>query len=296
MPRLSTIIPHRGNSHALEATILSLLENQTGDCEIILVHDGSYADPYQLSDELLIIEETNSNPLALLNVGLMAACAPIVCVLSPGVCVTDCGWLRAAELIDPSAGVNAVALTTVNGAKASGGISEKIHCDSSRLQSGPVEQKRNEDACGPSLLAGMYDRRTLLALDGWCEQLAWDNADIELSLLMNKMGIRVATSPVQVDCLHAAPRGHSNSTVKQLAELSVAYGVSGAGATTAMTDMLRGCLSGQISSAVAWATGILSGGRGVASIETRIQEACHNYAQLSEQRRVSSQLQLRRAA
>ena len=84
MPRLSTIIPHRGNSLALENTILSVLENQSDDCEVILVHDGSYSDPYNLSDELLIIEEQTDNPITLLNVGLMAACSPTICVLTPG--------------------------------------------------------------------------------------------------------------------------------------------------------------------------------------------------------------------
>ena len=51
VPRLSIIIPHR-NDQLLEETILSVLENRPRDCEIIVAHDGSYCDPYQLVDEV----------------------------------------------------------------------------------------------------------------------------------------------------------------------------------------------------------------------------------------------------
>ena len=57
MPRLSIIVPHRQDDQQLEATILSVLENRPRDCEVIVVHDGSYLDPYQLSDELIYVQE-----------------------------------------------------------------------------------------------------------------------------------------------------------------------------------------------------------------------------------------------
>ncbi len=296
MPRLSTIIPHRGNAQALESTILSVLENQTEDCEVILVHDGSYNDPYQLSDELLIIEEKSDNPLTLLNVGLMAACAPVVCVLNPGTVVVDEDWTSAIVLVDGVAGVGAAAVSSLSGGSATFGISSRAVKDSSYIQRGQVEHKRADTVAGPSLSAGFYDRRTLLALDGWNEQLSWENADIELALLMNHLGIHCELSAVQVELQSAPVRLSNNATVKQLAEIVVAYGLTSAGASSAMTDLLRGCLSGNISAAVSWATGIMSAARGAKQMQERIDRAKHNYGQLLEQRQAAAERRQRRAA
>lgn len=288
MPSLTTIIPHLGNSQALETTLLSVLENQPDDCEVVLVHDGSYADPYQLSDELLIIEESFANPVALLNVGLMAACAPVVCVMSPGSTVTDDRWVRAAQLIDPVEGIGAVAVTTRLKRQSINGISARVSTNGSYLQRCRVDQTCREIPAGPNLLAGFYDRRTLLALDGWNEDVSWENADIELALLMAQLGIRCELANVEVHCDHSPVRSNHNANIKQLAEISVAYGASGTGKGTAMTDMLRGCLGGNFSAAVAWATGIMSASRGTSPIQSRIDSAKHNYRQLVDQRRASS--------
>ncbi len=296
MPRLSTIIPHRGNTLALENTILSVLENQTDDCEVILVHDGSYSDPYNLSDELLIIEEQTDNPVTLLNVGLMAACSPTICVLTPGATLQNGTWITAAKQINSARGVGSVAVETLCGSNSTFGISAKATKDSSYLQRGTVDQKRQAAVAGPSLTAGFYDRKTLLALDGWNEQLSWENADIEMALLMDRLGIHCELAPVQINLDQTAVRCQTNAIVKQLAEVSVAYGVSGSGASTAMTDLLRGCLTGQISAAVAWSTGIMGAARGVKPIQDRIENAKHNYAQLVEQRQASLERVDRRAA
>ena len=296
MPRLSTIIPHRGNTLALENTILSVLENQTDDCEVILVHDGSYSDPYNLSDELLIIEEQTDNPVTLLNVGLMAACSPTICVLTPGATLQDGSWITAVKQINSSRGVGAVAVETLCGSASAFGITAKATKDSSYMQRGTVDQKRQSAVAGPSLMAGFYDRKTLLALDGWNEQLSWENADIEMALLLNHLGIHCELAPVQVNLDHTSNRCQTNTIVKQLAEVSVAYGVSGSGTSTAMTDLLRGCLTGHISAAVAWSTGIMSAARGVKPIQDRIENAKHNYAQLVEQRQASLERVERRAA
>lgn len=288
MPPLSTIIPHRGNAPALEATLLSVLENRTPACEVILVHDGSYDDPYKLGDELLIIEEKASNPVALVNAGLMAACSSVICVLDPGTRVEG-NWTTAAELIDVEAGVCAVAVSAQKETAISYGISPKAVRDSSLIQRGLVEQKKAEIPSAPTLTAGFYDRRTLLALDGWNDQLAWENADIELAMLMHRLGVRCELSNVCVHTDSNASRLSNNAVVKQMAEVVVAYGLTSAGTSSAMTDLLRGCLSGHISSAVSWATGIMSAARGAKQLQRRIDNAQLNYGQLAEQRQAAAQ-------
>ena len=52
MPRLSIIIPVLGNLELLEDTLVSVLENRPDSCEIIVVLDEVYEDPYELKDEI----------------------------------------------------------------------------------------------------------------------------------------------------------------------------------------------------------------------------------------------------
>jgi hypothetical protein len=290
VPRLSTIIPHQGNDSALETTILSVLENQPRDCEVIVVHDGSYSDPYQLSDELLLIEERSSNPVRRLNAALVAACSPVVCVLSSAAVVSQEGWSDTVEGILEAAGVASAsswAVETICGNNHSFGICPKALSESGLLQRGQVDSKKNVPPASPNLICGFYDRRTLLALDGWNEQLCWENADVELAMLMDKMGIQCELADFTVEFRSSTARMQSNQAVKQMAEVAVAYGLSGTGASTAMTDLLRGCLTGNISGSVAWATAIMSA-RGAASIQARYERAKAKYECLVEQRQLST--------
>lgn len=295
MPRLSTIIPHQGSDSALENTILSVLENQPRDCEVIVVHNGSYSDPYQLSDELMLIEEPTDNAVRLLNAGLVAACAPVICVLSGGASVSGNGWADAALGLfeGVSSQVATAAVATQCGNHQNYGISQQAVSDSACLQRGQVDLRKAENPAAPNLICGFYDRRTLLALDGWNEQLCWENADLELAVLMDRLGIHCQLIDVQVSFEQHFARSQSNATVKQMAEIAVAYGLSGSGASAAMTDLLRGCLAGNISGAVAWATGLMSA-RGAPQLQSRSRQAEAKYAQLLEDQQLAqSSLSLR---
>lgn len=276
MPRLTTIIPHQTTDEALEATILSVLENRPTDCEIIVVHHGNYADPYQLGDELLLVQEQTTNPVALLNAGLMVARAPVVCVLSAGVKVSGMNWAdQACQRLSPSASIASLAVPIhhTDQSRPQLGISQAAVTDSSILQSGQMDQRRPGPTAGPQLSGGFYRRRALLAVGGWNESVCWDNADIELALLMHQLQL-----PCEIlegghfESTQPMIRSHSSSCVKQLAELAVGYGLCSSGATTAMSDLLRGCLSGNISASVAWATGVLAA-RASQSIHDRIAAA-----------------------
>ena len=56
MPRLSCVIPAVGTTQDLETTLVSVLEKRPDDCEIIVVLNESYADPYGLKDEVRFVE------------------------------------------------------------------------------------------------------------------------------------------------------------------------------------------------------------------------------------------------
>ncbi len=279
MPRLSIIIPHRNDDARLEATVLSVLENRPHDSEIIVMHNGGYSDPYDLAEELLVVEaERRSNSLQLLNAGVAAACAPVVCTMLDGVTVSS-DWaeepldlLRAAD--------EAVVSVGTRPAHAKGstyGISTRALKSGSDLQRGRVELDKSTGACsGPHLACGFYRKKILRSLGGWNERLDVNVADIEMAWRLRALDIPVACSAhSQVTIDSNCTRGFTNASMKQLAELAVAYEATGGGATSAMGDLLRGVLAGNVALAVAWASGVMSG-RATDEVKQRLKAAIQN--------------------
>ena len=92
MLRLSIVIPVLGDPQQLDDTLVSVLENRPANCEIVVVHNRPYHDPYRLSDEVRFIEAERGTALAeCLNRGLAASRASVVHVLTCGVEVSA-GW------------------------------------------------------------------------------------------------------------------------------------------------------------------------------------------------------------
>lgn len=301
MPLLSTIIPHLGDDSLLETTILSVLENQSPlDGEIIVVHDGSYSDPYDLGDELLLIEEPSGTPVQLLNAGLFAACAPVVGVLTGGAIVEDTSWLEAAHWLfsQEDSSVATLAVETYCGTKHSFGIAQQAITECRLLQRGQVDLLEVDTPAAPNLIGGLFDRRTMLALGGWNESLSLENAAVEMAFLMRQLDIHSELADVRIRYQQPRTRNQTPAAIKQLADIAVAYGLSGSGTGAAMTELLRGCLTGNISAAVAWATAIM-GVRGTPQLQTRFQQAKTRYASLLKEReleRMNSSISHRRAA
>ena len=257
MPRLSIIVPHRHQDSRLEATLLSLLENRPDDSEIIVVHDGSYGDPYELADEVIFIEEQRwSNTLKLLNAGVMAACSPAVCVLLDGTTVTE-GWSEAAlsTLLDTETAAVAVPVQTSR-EQTSRGIDARLLNRLSVAQAGQVEANGSRTECiGPVLACGFYRRKVLLALGGWNEDLEEQTADVELALTLGSLGLAC-----QCDDSHAVnspqSRRLTSTAWKQLASLVAAHGLVIPGWGNSLKSLFGGCLQGRFLTAAAWAAGL----------------------------------------
>ncbi len=295
MPRLSIIIPHRRNDAQFEATVLSVLENQPRDSEVIVVHDGSYADPYKLDGELLFVECQSSDCVALLNAGLMAACAPHVCTVLDGVQVSP-DWVENALQLLEDPGVAAVALRTeLDGESnaSSCGIDARRLANAADLQRGLVAQVPQQDLCaGPELACGCYRTKILRALGGWNSQLSAEVADVDLAWTLQALGMNCAcTASGRVTVSRECKRNFSNASMKQLAALAVAYGVCAGGATAAMSDLLRACLSGNISLAVAWSSGVM-GSRATELVAARLRSAEQRVAALPPTLRVFAEDEL----
>lgn len=96
MPRLSVILPVLGNPAQMEDSLVSVLEHRPSDCEILVVLNRPYADPYDLKGEVCFVQAPEDAGLVeLINRGLEASRAPIIHLLSCPMEATE-GWCEAA--------------------------------------------------------------------------------------------------------------------------------------------------------------------------------------------------------
>ncbi|MDO4573877.1 MAG: glycosyltransferase [Planctomycetia bacterium] len=98
MPKLSIIIPYHADAPLLEETLLSLLESRPDDCEILVVLNAPYDNPYELQEaEVRFVENLyeNKDDATSLRVGLERCTSPLVQMIPCG-CVVSDGWTNAA--------------------------------------------------------------------------------------------------------------------------------------------------------------------------------------------------------
>ncbi len=60
IPRLSIVVPYRGDSASFESTLISVLQHLPDACEVIVPHAGDYDDPFELADEVRFVETAAS--------------------------------------------------------------------------------------------------------------------------------------------------------------------------------------------------------------------------------------------
>jgi hypothetical protein len=255
--RLSIIVPYRQDDASLEATLLSLLENQPPASELIVVHDGSYRDPYQLAGELTLIEFDRGTPVvAMLNEACHRSHAPNICTLLPGVTVSE-GWADEPIQALEYEGVDAVAVPVQRGRRSGYGMSRKALGQVAKFRSGELElyQPRGECA-GPLLACGFFSRDSLLAIGGWNDGLVETAAEAEMALLLSEADwdIHCATESTVI----APPQtAMSSLAIKQLAHLAVCYDLAEQPSTVGRgIELAVGCLSGRLTPTLAWLTGL----------------------------------------
>lgn len=256
MPRLSIIIPHR-NDQQLEETLLSVLENRPRDCEIIVAHDGSYHDPYDLADEVVYVqEEPESTVVELMNAGLMAACSPVVCTLLDGVTVAA-NWAELALKRFARSEVAAVAPQVQIGRRVVAGIDTNAIYNASKLRSAHVERK-DAGAVAPIMAAGFFRRKLLLAIGGWNDEISAATADVELALLMSVLELVCECEPQVVVTASAdnVPSRSSQQAIRELASIAAAHGIASASFGATVSSVITAALTGALSSALAWSSGL----------------------------------------
>ncbi len=229
MPRLSIIIPHRDNSLRMEETLISVLENRPNNCEILVAHDGSYRDQYDLANEVVFVQaEPGSGLVRLINEATFASCAPVVSLTMDGVCVSN-RWAESAlhhfENEEVGAVVPETQLQNASNSKFHG-IHAGCMTGKQYNRSGDLNRVSTKTRyIGPSLAYGFYRRKALLALGGWCERLDYQVADIDMAFALAELGF---SSVVEPDSQARAADEAINSKLtmqshRQIATILLAY-------------------------------------------------------------------------
>jgi hypothetical protein len=208
--RLSIVIPLVGDQRLLDDTLVSVLENRPDDCEVIVVHNGTYDDPYDLADEVRFLQSPRGAGFAdCVNLGLSASRAPIVNVLACGVEASP-GWADAALPHFCDAQIAAVAPMLITGSNprvvASAGVGYRAEGVAWRLGPGidserPVDE--SDGLCGPDLLAGFYRRSAVESVGGF-PRFATELAAVDVAMRLQRAGFRCIAEPRSLARITAA--------------------------------------------------------------------------------------------
>ena len=196
MPQLSIVVNYRGESQPLEATLVSVLENRPPDCEVIVVHDGSYADPYDLDGEVAFVyAKRNLSRIEQVNAGLQAASGKIVHTLKAGWTVSDNWWQAGCQPLLDYDDVAMVVPLVVDSGDPQKIICAGLRYDGWRRQEVGVGKPLSKVAdspskvLGPSLNAGFYRREDLLGVGRFPTVVGDALADVDLALSLNHAGL-----------------------------------------------------------------------------------------------------------
>jgi hypothetical protein len=207
VPRLSCVIPAVGTTQDLETTLVSVLEKRPEDCEIIVVHNKPYADPYGLKDEVRFVETIGAGMAACATLGIQIGDGEIVHTLAAGLEAAD-GWVEAAlpHFDDPEVAVVAPVIRDAARPERVLAAGVKYHRGGRRgiCTKPPKNSAASSEALGPTIDAGFYRKSALAALgDGLPVNLGDGLADIDLALGLAYAGFRTVVEP---ECIAFAER------------------------------------------------------------------------------------------
>ncbi len=202
MHRLTIVIPVLGDPLQLDDTLLSVLENRPTDCEILVVHNEPYHDPYNLSDEVRFIEaRRGAGMVECIHRGLAAGQGAVVHVLSCGVQVCA-GWAEAALAHFEDSKVAAVSALIFDRDMPekviSAGLGYRMEGAAWRL-TGPNAPQQivawRQEHRGPDLLAGFYSKSAIQSVGGFAQFASTIAAGTDLAMALQQNGFRCVFEP-----------------------------------------------------------------------------------------------------
>lgn len=278
MPRLSIIIPFSGDEVGFETTLVSVLESRPADCEILVSHDGTYSDPYQLNDEVLFIEASKSaSEVTLINEAMRAACAPVLHVLRCGVRVVDSWVEEPLKLMQ----TREAAVVIPNYVDKQDGM-EYAGLDHSQLWCRKLIKADDVGAINTTapLLSGFFiKRRQLLALDGLRDRLTLLAAEADLALALSHLNAKVEIADIAtIQIPHEHVISNDAAEFQAIGEVVAQYdGIIGqVGQASHMPTLMERMLASLNVSRMAAVRGFMKGYKqagGVSSVRARLEAA-----------------------
>lgn len=208
MARFTVIIPLLGNNSSFEETLASALRYRPDSTQVIVVHDGSYNDPYGLGKEVDFVESVHrrsaSTLIEMFNEGITVARGSIVAFLRPSVQLTN-DWDQAVEqaFADPVVACVAPAMVSSQqggdrlvtaGVDYGANFARQLVGTHQRL----AGSHRQLFPLGPTSWGGFYRRSFLTALGSCDEQLDSNYLDLDLALGFQSLQFRCEYQP---DCV-----------------------------------------------------------------------------------------------
>ena len=201
MPKLSILIAAHDDK-LLEATLVSVLQNRPADCEIIVVHNDGYQDPYNLAGEIRLVPAAgNSSTVERLERAVHLCQSPVVHVLRCGAEVSE-GWAEPALAHFGDRTVAAVAplVLAADGQRiVAAGVAYRVGGARIAAQQGAPAANAGaapSGVLGPALDAAFY-RTSALALlrQAFCPAVGDGLADVDLALRLARAGYRAVLEP-----------------------------------------------------------------------------------------------------
>ena len=196
IPQLSIVVPIQRDLAGFESTLISVLENQPSGSEVLVSHDGSYDDPFELCEEVRFVVAESTRLIDLVGVAARQARGPYVHVLGDGLRAT-CGWTDdALEHFDhfDTAAVAPVIRAAANRRVLSAGWSTTSTSICSPVSHGE-ESPRIETRIAAYLQASFWRRDVLRSLHQSFEGSDSLEASFVYHHLIRKAGWRTELSP-----------------------------------------------------------------------------------------------------
>ncbi|WP_302119452.1 glycosyltransferase family A protein [Allorhodopirellula heiligendammensis] len=264
IPRLSIVVPFRGDSDSFESTLISVLQHLPDACEVIVPHAGDYDDPFELADEVRFVETAAS----LTNqIGEAAAIARgrFVHILSDGYRATE-DWTETAydafEQHDTGMVVPVVRRSLGDGIVHAGWTRARgTACDLIGAGSDRLAGKQLRSVEGSFLSASFWRRDLLRSLTGSFRGDDVIEASMVYSLLSRQSGWRCVCAP---ECtLEVAENTAGDDYPNQISRnhrrlQAIADHFGNGGWGKSFGRLVATCLTSGIGSAVARATAPLA--------------------------------------
>lgn len=201
MHKFSLIIPLLGTQGHFEDTLATALRDLPTDCQVIVVHDGSYDDPYDLASEVqFVVADPDAGFTDCLNIGLCYASGEFTVVVRPGIELAA-GWAEAVAtefeneqvasvvpvLLERDSMKRIVAAgidSESNGTRRLVGLGKKLSRRSTKKMR-PV---------GPSSWLAAYRTDVIKSLAPFDENLSDDYLDLDIAMSLKALGFTCAMS------------------------------------------------------------------------------------------------------